>query len=339
MGIVKATFKNIAGTPQRRGSVTYRVPRQRTAANGEHIVTVVEHIVPISSIGTADSPSLEQGVADVVIRIGTHQSEYKINVPEADEDLQKLIDEYEPHDPPIVSLVKDYRDEMISTREAVETSLQHYGGVLTGLAERAERAAKDAEDKAPLDSPTFTGPVTMSELTIPTSAENGMVWTSDAEGVGSWKPVAGGTSGVIVKGNPEATPPVASSSGRGDVAIGAGAMTSSANGSGVAIGEGARTFFQGNVAIGWNASSQGVAIGTGAKSNHGGSTALGANASTTKSGQVMLGRSTETVTMPGKAEIGEGTAMVTLSTRITSGKAELVAQFATGSPVVIATQL
>ena len=426
MGIVKASFKNIAGTPQRKGSVTYRVPRQRTAANGEHIVTVVEHIVPISSTGTADSPALEQGVADVVIRIGTHQREYKINVPEADEDLQKLIDEYEPLDPPIVSLVKEYRDEMISTREAVETSLQHYGGVLTNLTERAENAAARAEeaegngggelpdesvttpklspdvqaslgkaesasqpghahtgsdvtvildteegpvevgmdiiawtigavvetlrDKVSKDSAVFTAPVEMPGVKI-TGGDPGVgkVLTSDGSGVGSWQ--SGGAAGLKVMGpylagapnsvGPVADPSQTNSTPYGNVLIGTGSNTSS--NVTVVIGHNSFVLAQGGTAVGDGAGVGGgaggaTAVGRFARANQGSSTALGANASTTKMNQVMLGTNLQVVTMPNKAEIGEGTTMVTLSTRLTAGKAELVAQFATGGPIVIATQ-
>ena len=128
------------------------------------------------------------------------------------------------------------------------------------------------------------------------------------------------------------------------VAIGPTAKGTGANGYAAAIGFMAAAGNDGTAVgrqstAGDSASTQGcTAIGAKSSATHAQSTALGFSATTTKANQVILGRSTETVTMPGKTEIGTGAAMVTLSTRIEGGKAQLVAKFATGDPVIIATE-
>ncbi|ASN69204.1 putative Hep_Hag family structural protein [uncultured Caudovirales phage] len=86
--------------------------------------------------------------------------------------------------------------------------------------------------------------------------------------------------------------------------------------------------------------SQSTAIGRAAIAAHVDSTAIGQGAQTTAANQVMLGATGATVVAPNKHQIGpNGALAATLSTRANgSGKTELIVQFATGSPVVIATQ-
>lgn len=110
-----------------------------------------------------------------------------------------------------------------------------------------------------------------------------------------------------------------------------------------AVGVSASAAGDGAVAIGRYASASqqdAVAIGNAAKALHSGSFAIGYGAQTTAAAQIMLGNSSRTVVSPNKLQIGpDGALAATLSTRANgSGKTELVVQFATGSPVVIATQ-
>lgn len=206
------------------------------------------------------------------------------------------------------------------------------------------------DEKAPLDSPVFTGRVEMTDVKITGGSPGvGKVFTSDGSGVGSWQP--GGASGLKVTGpylagspnsvGPVVDPAQTNSTPYSNVLMGSGSNTTS-NAS-VAVGQGASVGGQGGIAIGDDARVGGgaggaTAVGRYTRANHGSSTALGANATTTKMNQVMLGTNLQVVTIPNKAEIGEGTTMATLSTRLTGGKAELVVQFATGSLIVLATQ-
>ncbi|MGW6658846.1 hypothetical protein [Rhodococcus sp. NPDC055024] len=305
---------------------------------------------------------------------------------------------------------------MVSTKEAVETSLEHYGGVITGLTDRAEDAAERAEAaadraegaeggggggtipngsvtkpklsqgvqasldkadsavqgddsrlidartptahshtiagvdgladaltgkassshshtiagveylsdaldaKAPKNNPTFTGTVTTPAVKVTTGAGTGKVFTSDGDGVGSWQAAAGGGSaqGVVVTGLSAGAPPSGpTASGNEIVAIGHAA--SATNYAATAVGS--STVASGQVS---------TAVGTGAKATHVNSTAVGMYATTTANDQVMLGRTTQTVVAPNKFQIGSGTTMVTLSTRLTAGKAELIATLPSG---------
>ncbi|MFE5878983.1 hypothetical protein ACFQ6H_27265 [Rhodococcus sp. NPDC056506] len=186
---------------------------------------------------------------------------------------------------------------MVSTRDAVETSLQHYGGVLTGLAERAERAADRAEE---------------------------------AEGGGGIGWAASNTSSLS-----NATP---TASAGGGLAVGYSAVSGGFDRD-VAVGPRAQTSGQGSIALGDNAratGNQSLAVGRAAQAPHGASSAFGASATTTKANQVMLGTSTQTVTMPGKMELGSGSAEATISTRVESGVPQVVAQFPGGDPMVLA---
>ncbi|MFI8660716.1 hypothetical protein ACIGKR_12060 [Rhodococcus qingshengii] len=379
--------------------------------------------------GVLTTPDLDPGPARVCIAFEW----FDIVIPDASgsQRLWPLIKDSVPYEPPVVSLVKQYRDEMVSTKAAVETSLEHYGGVLTGLAERAEAAADRAEEaeggggsgvpsggwplsslaqevidefgggvtlpiglgdlsdgvkaslakadssvqgddarltnartptahehtianveylsdaldsKAPKNNPTFTGTVTTPTVKVTTGAGTGKVLTSNADGVATWEtPAAGGGSNpAIALTGPTVGSPAgaASADSHSSVVIGNGAKATGFQSTIVGNSAGYNGTAERSTAFGHQARAAyyGTSIGPNAWAQHSESTALGASSSTTKANQVMLGRATETVTMPGKAEIGTGTAMVTLSTRITGGKAELVAQFATGSPIVIATQ-
>lgn len=143
------------------------------------------------------------------------------------------------------------------------------------------------------------------------------------------------TNGVALGGNSTATYGFAI----GNQATATGASSSEA----VAIGRSAKATANSTVAIGKDAVAQGstgVAVGYMATAAHVGSTAIGAVSATTADHQVMLGSSIKTVVSPNKHQIGpDGALAATLSTRANgSGKTELIVQFATGSPIVIATQ-
>lgn len=462
--------------------------------------------------GVLTTPELDPGPARVCIAFEW----FDIVIPNesGQQRLWPLIKDSVPYEPPVVSLVKQYRDEVVSAKEGVQESLEYYGGVLTGLTDRAEAAADRAEaaeggggsgvpsggwplsslaqevidefgggvalpieladlspevqvslelaesasqpghkhdaadintgtmlvahggtgrstfaansylrgdgqfvvksdsfetvranigavadddprltdartptthshtgaevtaiidtedgpvtvdmdivastmgaivemirDKASTDSPVFTGRVEMIGLKI-TGGDPGVgkVLTSDGSGVGTWQ--SAGASGMKVTGpyqagapnsvGPVVDPSQTNSTPYGNVLIGSEAGTNS--NVVVAVGQGASVGAQGGTAVGNDARVGGgaggaTAVGRFTRANHGSSTALGANATTTKMNQVMLGTNLQVVTIPNKAEIGDGSTMVTLSTRLTGGKAELIATLPSGKIVSLA---
>lgn len=478
------------------------VVRENHAGTG----MVTPRRVPVLPVGgVLTTPELDPGPARVCIAFEW----FDIVIPNESEPqrLWPVIKDSVPYEPPVVSLVKEYRDEMVATKEDVETSLQHYGGVLTDLTDRAEAAADRAEaaegggsgvpsggwplsslaqevldefgggvalpigladlspevqdslelaesasqpghrhdaadittgtmlvaqggtgrstfaansylrgdgqfvvkadsfetvrenigavattdprltdartpkahthsgadvtatidtedgpvevdmnivastigsmvqtldQKAPLDSPVFTGPVEAPSVKITGGAPGaGKVLTSDADGAGTWQ-TASGSGGIAwavsnTSALSNATPTVSSSTG-GGIALGYSAVSGGFDRD-IALGPRAQTSGQGSIALGDNAratGNQSLSVGRAAWASHGASSAFGTAATTTKTNQVMLGTSSQTVTMPGKAEIGEGSTMVTLSTRLTGGKAELIATLPSGKIVSLA---
>lgn len=228
----------------------------------------------------------------------------------------------------------------------------------------SQKTADELGGKAPKDSPVFTGVVEAPSVKLTTGAGAGKVLTAAADGTASWEePEAGGggTPGVSVSGlnwsntpsyiGPIAAPPApmggaviigdgASCSSHSAVAIGLNAKSSQ----GVAIGNMAKA--EGTsypVAIGALATAsapQSTAVGRWASASHADATALGVRAQTTAASQVMLGTASETVVAPNKLQVGpDGALSATLSTRANgSGKTELIVQFATGDPIILATQ-
>ncbi|MDH6282788.1 hypothetical protein [Prescottella agglutinans] len=201
------------------------------------------------------------------------------------------------------------------------------------LASKADVTAVQAQvdAKAPKASPTFTGTVTTLGLKVTSGAAAGKVLTSAADGTASWQDAAagGGTPGVKVTGYPAGNAPTTPTTSNGNVvAIGHNLPAAVAD-SGTVVGARAQVTQTAGVALGYQSSSL-----------HGWSTALGAGSKTTAANQVMLGSASETVVAPNKLQIGpDGSLSCTLSTRANgSGKTELIAQFATGAAIVIATQ-
>ena len=386
--------------------------------------------------GVLTTPDLDPGPARVCIAFEW----FDIVIPDesGSQRLWPLIEDAVPYEPPVVSLVKEYRDEVVSTKTAVEASLEHYGGVITSLTDRAEDAADRAESaadraeaaeggggsgvpsggwplsslaqevldefgggvslpisleglsagvkdslakadsavqsddprltnartptahehtivdveylsdaldsKAPKSNPTFTGAITTPGLKVTAGAGAGKVLTSDSGGVATWETPAsgGGSNPAVVLTGPTVGSPAgaASADSHSSVVIGNGAKATGFQSTVVGNAAGYNGTAERSTAFGHQARAAyyGTAIGPSSWAQHSESTALGTAATTTKANQLMLGKPTQVVTMPGKVEIGDGTTMVTLSTRLTGGKAELIAQFATGSPVVIATQ-
>lgn len=218
----------------------------------------------------------------------------------------------------------------------------------------SQKTATELDGKAPKASPTFTGTVTTPGLKVTTGAAAGRVLTSGADGTASWsEPASSGAPGVAVNGVSGA-PATASATGDRSIAIGG---TANASNGGAAVGVGATASVNGAIAAGAASSASGgtssafgataaasgtasTAVGGATKALHTNSTAIGYLAQTTAADQVMLGRSASTVVAPNKLQIGpDGANSAVLSTRANgSGKTELVVQFATGNPVVIATQ-
>lgn len=185
--------------------------------------------------------------------------------------------------------------------------------------------------------------VVPGQFKIPTGAGTGKVLTSAADGTASWEAsVAGGAPGVVVSGATTGSVAANAQAPEGfSVAIGHEAKAIRNNA--IAIGA-AASAQRGGIAIGYDAkcinANYAIAIGYNAKAPDLQSVAIGFGASTTAANQVMLGAANHTVVSPNKHQIGpDGPLAAVLSTRTNgSGKTELVAQFATGSPVVIATQ-
>lgn len=122
------------------------------------------------------------------------------------------------------------------------------------------------------------------------------------------------------------------------VALGYGASGASSS---VVVGSGASsaTGSAGAVAVGYQATSvtSGVAIGRGAKSNHIGSIALGRDTTTSATDQVNVGPRHIEVLAPASAPTPPASG-ARIYTRTVEGKTQLVAQFPTGDPVVIAEE-
>ncbi|MFF1946817.1 hypothetical protein ACFVWF_32285 [Rhodococcus qingshengii] len=148
MTVITEDFRRLDGVapfPADLAFVYFTVPRRRQNSGGDWVVVPVEVKCRLAA-GKLTSPNLDPGEATV--RIGPHGPTYKIIIPTADTKLWELIETYEPADPPAVSLVKQYRDEVVQTKRDIDATLVDYGQTLTALTERAETAAGAAETDA-----------------------------------------------------------------------------------------------------------------------------------------------------------------------------------------------
>lgn len=170
--------------------------------------------------------------------------------------------------------------------------------------------------------PAGTGP-------IPQNAEQGYQITEDATASGvlsvaiGMNAVASNLTTQAVGSDSLASGDSAAAYGRGAKADGTAAVaigngsTSSGNGS-VSIGSGSWGSFSGNVALGASSNayaSEATALGYMADSSYEDSTAVGTRSATTKAHQVMLGRATEEVTIPGTLNIARYTPTSSADTR------------------------
>ncbi|MFE5789550.1 collagen-like domain-containing protein [Rhodococcus erythropolis] len=117
MTVITEDFRRLDGVapfPADLAFVYFTVPRRRENAAGTWVVVPVEVKCRLVA-GKLTSPNLDPGEATV--RIGPHGPTYKIIIPATDARLWDLIEMYEPADPPIVSLAKQYLDETERVRD------------------------------------------------------------------------------------------------------------------------------------------------------------------------------------------------------------------------------
>lgn len=108
--------------------------------------------VPVRAVdGKITSPELDPGPCEVLIETGRWKREYSIVVPsEGTHRLRDLIETYETPAPPVVSLVKKFRDETIEARDIAVAAAEGVAGITDDLEKIAEdRAATErARDEA-----------------------------------------------------------------------------------------------------------------------------------------------------------------------------------------------
>lgn len=139
MSVVTEDFRRLDGVapfPSDLAFVYFTVPRRRENAAGTWVVVPVEVKCRLVG-GQLTSPNLDPGEATV--RIGPHGPTYKIIIPATDARLWDLIEMYEPADPPVVSLVKQYLED---TKEARDIAVAAAEGV-AGVGEDLEQIAQD----------------------------------------------------------------------------------------------------------------------------------------------------------------------------------------------------
>lgn len=209
----------------------------------------------------------------------------------------------------------------------VRASLAKADSAVQGDDARLTDSRTPKEHKHPLADLTTAG------------ATAGMVATVGAGGVAAWAAAGGGgTPGVVVSSGEPTYGTVhrngiillgaATSRNNYQVVIGTGA-TGGGEGESVTIGRDATT--------GTAVSGGDIAVGPSARATHDRSISLGGV--TNKADQLILGKPSHVVTMPGKAELGTGSIQVTLSTRLDAGKVQFGITWPGSSTFVpIATQ-
>lgn len=108
--------------------------------------------VPVRAVdGKLTSPDLDGGPGRVLIEAGTWIQSYDIVFPDSGEHrLRDLIEAYEVPDPPVVSLMKKYRDETVEARDIAVAAAEGVAGIADDLEKIAEdrAAAELARDKS-----------------------------------------------------------------------------------------------------------------------------------------------------------------------------------------------
>ncbi|MFI8664215.1 hypothetical protein ACIGKR_29760 [Rhodococcus qingshengii] len=108
--------------------------------------------VPVRAVdGKLTSPNLDGGPGRVLIEAGTWIQSYDIVFPESGEHrLRDLIEAYEVPNPPVVSLVKKFRDETVEARDIAVTAAESVGHIADDVEQIAQdrAAAELARDKS-----------------------------------------------------------------------------------------------------------------------------------------------------------------------------------------------
>ena len=99
--------------------------------------------VPVRAVdGKITSPELDPGPCEVLIETGRWKREYSIVVPsEGTHRLRDLIETYETPAPPVVSLVKKFRDDTIEARDIAVAAAEGVAGITDDLEKIAEDRA------------------------------------------------------------------------------------------------------------------------------------------------------------------------------------------------------
>lgn len=151
MTVVKASFVNGVRVPIGGGTVTYTPDRLRaTVADASKTVTPVEVVAEIVA-GVAQDRDLEPGPYSVRIEVEWFLETYPIIVPAAGPvQLIALIDDSTPYEPPVLSLVKQYRDQAQQASAIAVAAAEGVAGISEDLAQIAQdrAAAELARDKS-----------------------------------------------------------------------------------------------------------------------------------------------------------------------------------------------
>lgn len=150
MTVITEDFRRLDGVapvPADLAFVYFTVSRRRENAAGTWVVVPVKVQCRLVN-GVLTSPELDPGEATV--QIGPHGPVYDIIIPDTAARLWDLIELYEPPDPPVVSLVKQYRDEVVGSKDAAVLSAFH--------AQQSEQEAREWAEEA---ATTVTGVVSI----------------------------------------------------------------------------------------------------------------------------------------------------------------------------------
>lgn len=148
MTVITEDFRRLDGVapfPADLAFVYFTVPRRRQNSGGDWVVVPVEVKCRLAA-GKLTSPNLDPGEATV--RIGPHGPTYKIIIPATDTKLWELIETYEPADPPVVSLVKQYRDEIERLKDDIEVAADTFSTTVGQMVESAHTSATTADARA-----------------------------------------------------------------------------------------------------------------------------------------------------------------------------------------------
>lgn len=171
MTVVKASFVNGVRVPIGGGTITY-VPDHLRPLKADPAKTVapIEVVAEIVA-GVAVDKDLDPGPYSVRIEVEWFLETYPIVVPEAGPvQLIDLIEDSTQYAPPVVSLVKQYRDEARAARDQAEAAAESVQDV-------TEDAAQVAEDRVAVEA--AAGAVANDRLAV-TAAHDAVVTAKGA---------------------------------------------------------------------------------------------------------------------------------------------------------------